>query len=261
MSLEQREVPILEYDAKSKPIVDARAYADAFYSNRKDIKRCIFTYFTDIVDQYERELKLNQVFRMRTEGYRPRVYEMQVGKEHIYVLPMPIGAPQAARMMEILAAIGVEKFMVCGGAAVLGGDNIGEKIMVPTSAVRDEGVSYHYLPPAREVQMNAAVRTKILETLKDEKIEFVEVKTWTTDAIFRETVDKVELRKAEGCNTVEMECAAFYSVAKHLGLLCGQLLYTADVVSKKGWDYRDWHTKTESRAQLFDLAVKCLMKL
>jgi hypothetical protein len=58
-----------------------------------------------------------------------------------------------------------------------------------------------------------------------------------------------------------MECAAYYSVAKFKKLLCGQLLYAGDVVKKEGWDYRDWHTKEGVRERLFNLAVKCVLKL
>ena len=258
--VKKQQYPILEFDPNSKSVVEAKAY-DVFFDSKKRIKRCIFTYFSDVVEVLERDLRLNQVFRLRTEGYRPRVYEMKVGDEYIFVLPMPVGAPQAARMMEIMAAQGVKKFMVCGGAGTFDDDKTKDYVLVPTSAVRDEGTSYHYLPPKREVKMNSTVLKKIIQTLIDEKVDYTKVKTWTTDAIFRETIDKIALRRKEGCNVVEMECAAFYAVAEHKKLLCGQLLYAGDIVSKDGWDYRDWHAKTEKRRLLFDLAVKCLMTL
>ncbi|MCL2756149.1 MAG: nucleoside phosphorylase [Firmicutes bacterium] len=259
--VKKEQFPILEYDPKSQPIVQPKQYEMFFREKRKAVRRCVFTYFSDVVDVLERDLKINQVFRMRTEGYRPRVYEMKVGDEFIYVMPMPVGAPQAARMIEILAAQGVKKFMVCGGAGTLDDEKTQDFVLVPTSAVRDEGTSYHYLPPAREVKMNPNVVRKIIETLIEEGASYTKVKTWTTDAIFRETQDKLELRKQEGCHVVEMECSAFLAVAEHKKLLCGQLLYAADHVKKDGWDYRDWHSRTEKRTYLFDMAVKCLMKL
>ena len=59
-----------------------------------------------------------------------------------------------------------------------------------------------------------------------------------------------------------MECSAFYAVAEHKGMLCGQLLYAGDVVCQdEGWDHRDWHNKKDRRVELFDLAIKCLMVL
>jgi len=274
--LQREAYPILEFDGVSPPIVDPKEY-DAFVETRRGITRCLITYFTDVVENMEREMKINQVVRIRMEGYRPRLYHMKVQKngcvddgccvnetcecEMIYVLPIPIGAPQAARMLEVLSARGVSKFMVCGGAGTLDDKKTGDLVLVPTSAVRDEGTSYHYLPPSREVEMAKTVQSAIIGTLREEGVEYLPVKTWTTDAIFRETQDMVDLRKSEGCDVVEMECSAFLAVSQHLGLQTGQLLYAADYLSKDGWNYRDWHSRTDKRRQLVDLAVKCLMKL
>jgi len=258
--LKKELFPILEFDGVSPPIVNPCEY-DAFVETRRGIKRCLITYFTDVVENMERDMLINQVVRIRMEGHRPRLYHMNVDGETIYVLPIPVGAPQAARMLEVLNARGVKKFMVCGGAGTLDDKKTGERVLVPTSAVRDEGTSYHYLPPSREVQMNPYVQGVITKTLINEKVDYMPVKTWTTDAIFRETKDVVELRKSEGCDVVEMECSAFLAVSQHLGLTTGQLLYAADYLSKDGWNYRDWHSRTDKRRQLVDLAIKCLIKM
>ena len=250
----------MEYDGVSPPIVNPHEY-NSFVETQRGIKRCLITYFTDVVEALERDMKINQVVRIRMEGYRPRLYHMQVGNETIYVLPIPVGAPQAARMLEVLNARGVKKFMVCGGAGTLDDKKTGEKVLVPISAVRDEGTSYHYMPPSRTVEMNPFVQGVITKTLIEEKVDYLPVKTWTTDAIFRETEGLVALRKSEGCDVVEMECSAFFAVSQHLGLKTGQLLYAADYLSTEGWNYRDWHSRTDKRRQLVDLAVKCLMKL
>ncbi len=257
-NIEKAEYPILEYDNYPESITQVKK---DIYPVNKNIKRCVITYFQDVVVKLETSYKMFQAFKLRIEGKRPEVFVLNVGDEDIYVLLCPLGAPQAARMLEILSAMGVEKFMICGGAGTLDNDITGNKILVATSAVRDEGTSYHYLPPSRTIEIKKEVKDKIIETLTELKEDFVEVKTWTTDASFRETPDKVELRKEEGCAIVEMECSAYYSVAKFKGLDCGQLLYAGDVVQKEGWDYRDWHSRTDTREHLFNLAVKCVMKL
>lgn len=257
-SIPRQAYPILEYDAARTSIT--RVEKD-IYPQNPHIKRCVITYFQDVVVKLETSYKMFMAFKLRIEGERPEVYQLNTGKESIYVLLCPLGAPQAARMLEILAAMGVEKFMVCGGAGTLDNAVTGEKVLLATAAVRDEGTSYHYLPPARWVQLKASVRQKITACLQEAGADFMEVKTWTTDASFRETPEKVELRKSEGCATVEMECAAYYAVAEFKGLDCGQLLYAGDVVCKEGWDYRDWHNKYDMREHLFDLAVKCVLKL
>jgi len=258
----KQQFPILEYDPVSRPVVTAKKYLPDFIPDRLTDK-CLVTYFTDVVDQYERVFKINQAFKIRTEGVRPRVYIMQAGpfKKPIYVVPMTIGAPQAARVIEAMAAMGVKKFMVCGGAGTLDDKITQDKTLIPISAVRDEGTSYHYLPPSREVELNPKVQAVIERVLNRIGEPYECVKTWTTDAIFRETADKVQLRKSEGCHVTEMECSAYYSVAKHKNLLLGQILYAGDIVSTDQWDYRDWHGRFDKREKLFELCTNCLLEL
>jgi len=110
-----------------------------------------------------------------------------VDKEPVYVVPMPIGAPQAARVVEALSAVGVKKFMVTGGAGTLNDQTTKNKTLVCYAALRDEGTSYHYLPPAREIECNPKTLATIEKTLTNEKIPYQLVKSWTTDGIFRET--------------------------------------------------------------------------
>jgi uridine phosphorylase len=258
--IEKKDFPILEYDDFPDSITQVKK---DIYPENKKVKRCVITYFQDVIAKLEAGYKIFQTFKLRIEGARPKVYEMQTGggETTIYVLLCPLGAPQAARMLEIMSALGVEKFIICGGAGTLDNDVTTEKILIPTSAVRDEGTSYHYLPPSREVSINETVRKRMTAALTELGENFIEIKTWTTDASFRETPDKVALRKAEGCVTVEMECSAYYSVAQYKKLMCGQLLYAGDVVKKEGWEYRNWHDRNDMREHLFDLAVQCVLKL
>jgi uridine phosphorylase len=259
--LDSKEFPILEFDGVSEPVVHAKRYLPDFVKILSD--KCLVTYFTDVVENYERIFKVNQVFKIRTEGIRPCVYLMQSGalKEPVYVVPMPIGAPQAARIIEAMSAVGVKKFMVTGGAGTLNDSVTKNKTLVAYSAVRDEGTSYHYLPPSREIEINPKVLASIEKTLKRENKPYQLVKSWTTDGIFRETAHKVELRKTEGCDVVEMECSAFYAVAKAKNLSIGQLLYAGDIVSTNSWDYRDWHSAYSKREELFETGLKCLLDL
>ena len=263
----KKAFPILEFDEQSKPVVTADKYVPEFAD--KGCDRCVITYFSDVVDNLERIYRVNQVFKIRTEGVRPRVYFMptkSAGKKStgVYVVPMPIGAPQAARVVETLVAVGVTKFMVCGGAGSLYNDLDANKTLLPVSAVRDEGTSYHYLPPSREVGLDPKVEEIVEKVLKRENEPYEKVKTWSTDGIFRETAEKVKLRISEGCGCVEMECATFYAVAEYMKkrnpkFMLGQILYAGDVVATDKWDYRDWHAKLEPREKLFELATKCLL--
>ena len=167
------------------------------------------------------------------------IYELQFGDRPIAVVHPRVGAPMGAAVLEKLIAIGCRKFIACGGAGVLVPKVVLGHLVVPTSAIRDEGTSYHYLPAGREVAPTPRALAAIESVLKANGHDYLLGKTWTTDALYRETRAKVERRKREGCLTVEMEAAAFFAVAKFRGVEFGQILYAGDDLSGE-WDHRNW---------------------
>ena len=151
--------------------------------------------------------------------------------------------------------------MACGGAAVLDRALVVGHVVVPTSAVRDEGASYHYLPPSREVAPSPEAVAAIEATLARHGVAYVTGKTWTTDAFYRETAGRIARRKAEGCITVEMEAAAFFAVARFRGVAAGQILYGGDDVSGDAWDSREWRGRTSLRERLVWRAAEACLRL
>ena len=151
--------------------------------------------------------------------------------------------------------MGCGRFLVCGGAGALRGElSLGE-IVVPTAAVRDEGTSYHYLSPSREVECHPEALACLLSGLERMGLPFTTGKTWTTDAIYRETPDLIRRRRQEGCVTVEMEAAAFFAVSKYYDIPLAQLLYAGDDVSGEAWDARGWDRQKNVRANLIQTAI------
>ena len=167
----------------------------------------------------------------------------------------------AAALLEEAIAKGGRTFVACGGAGVLNREVAVGHLVVPSSAVRDEGTSYHYAPPAREAYVSARVVRTIERVLTRHKVPYVVGKTWTTDAFYRETPGKVALRKQEGCLTVEMEAAAFFAVADFRDVTFGQILYGGDDVSGETWDSRRWNERTSVREKLFWLAAEACLEL
>ena len=189
------------------------------------------------------------------------IYDYRQGEEHL-CLTMPFStAPGAAGTIEELRAMGCHKFVICGGAgALVKGSKVGE-IVIPTSAVRDEGTSYHYIEASREIACHEIALETAISTLKEMGVPFVLGKTWTTDAMYRETPDVIALRRNEGCITVEMETAAFFAVSKFYDLPLVQLLYAGDDVSGSEWDARNWNSQKGIRANLIDCAIKVIERL
>ena len=97
--------------------------------------------------------------------------------------------------------------------------------------------------------------------MKRRKVEYLLTKTWTTDAIFRETKGKLALRKAEGCLAVEMEAAAMFAVAHFRQVEFGQILYSGDTIDGKQWDHRAWYANWSVRELLVDLAAEACLTI
>jgi uridine phosphorylase len=74
--------------------------------------------------------------------------------------------------------------------------------------------------------------------LKEIDADHIMGKTWTTDAIFRETRGNMEKRKELGCVVVEMECAGVMAMAQFRRIDAYQYLYTADNLDAKEWERR-----------------------
>ena len=249
--------PILEFDsdrdAVINPSVVGRRKAAAYHP------RCVLTFFRDVLESLERDGTLTKTDERGCETGPLPVYELEHKGSKLTVALCGVGAPLAAALMEEIAARGARLFIVCGGAGVLGEHDMGH-VFVPTAAVRDEGTSYHYLPPGRLSYPCPRAVEAIEATLEARDVPHVSCTTWTTDAFYRETRGKVERRKAEGCLTVEMEAAALFAVGRFRGLSVGQILYGGDSLAGDTWDSREWHRATTVREKLFWLAVEsCLV--
>ena len=172
-----------------------------------------------------------------------------------------VGAPLAALFLEEAIDYGCRVLVACGGAGALDAAlALGHPVVV-SAAVRDEGTSYHYLPLSRLIEADPAVVSAIEGVLSRSGVPFTTGITWSTDAVYRETREKVSLRRAEGCITVEMEAAALLAVARFRGVVLGQLLYAGDSLAGDSWDHRDWVHAHDVREALFWLAMDAVVEL
>jgi uridine phosphorylase len=249
--------PILEFDAASEAIIEPRKVVKPI-----DIpERCVLGFFQDVITKVAGERQARVVHHLVSEIGQLPIYETNVDGQSLAFVHPGVGAPLAGAFLEELIALGCRKFIACGGAGVLDGEIAVGHVVVPTNAIRDEGTSYHYLPPSREVAPDQAGVAAIESTLQKHHVPYVMGKTWTTDAIYRETRAKMEARKAEGCLTVEMEAAAFFAIAQFRGVSFAQLLYGGDSLAGDEWDARGWMGRASTREKLFWLAVEAALRL
>ncbi len=253
----QEEYPILEFDATLEAILEPQRLLRPI-----DIpQHVIVCFFQDVITQLSQRHTTHIIKHLKSEIGTHPIYEVDIEGKRLAVFHPGIGGPLAGAILEEVIALGGKKFIACGGAGVLDGTLAVGHIIVPAAAVRDEGTSYHYLPPGREVSADPEAVAAIEAVLKAHQCAYVVGKTWTTDAIYRETRAKVQRRRAEGCLTVEMEAASFFAIAQFRKVQFAQLLYGGDDVSSEKWDSRHWDTHTSVREKLFWLAVEACLSL
>jgi uridine phosphorylase len=252
-----RDFPILEFSSQPEALLEPKKLIKPL-----DIpERAVACFFQDVIALLVREHKAELVTQLGSEMGMNPVYRVEIQGQPLTVFHPGVGAPLAAGFLEEVIALGCTKFIACGGCGVLDSNLAVGHIIVPTTAVRDEGTSYHYLPPAREVAASPEALEAVKRTLDSHNIPYTTGKTWTTDAIYRETGEKIALRRSEGCISVEMEAAAFFAVAQFRKVQMGQILYGGDDVGGEQWDGRGWQRKTSVREKLFWLAAEACRSL
>lgn len=251
------DYPILEYDSNPRAMIEPGSIIRPLDTMPEYAVPC---FFQEVLRAVCREAPI--VHELRSEIGANPVYVIERDGRQIAVYHAGLGAPLAGGFLDEMIALGAKKFIACGGAGVLDRDLTVGHVVIPVLALRDEGLSYHYLPPSRDVAASPEAIEAIQQTLDAHHIPYVTGKTWTTDALYRETPAKVARRRDEGCITVEMEAAAFFAVAKFRGVTFGQILYGGDDLSGDLWDHRDWiRSQASTREKLFWLAVEACLKL
>ena len=254
------KAPILEFDEDPNAILlpDAKRCFDGKAVVPSVVVIC---FFQDVLDNLKTAGDLIHIGNLRSEIGKHPVYRYEKAGMPVTVFHPCVGAPLAAGFLEEMIAVGVSNFIVCGGCGVINPEIDAGHPVILTSAVRDEGTSYHYLPPSREVKPHPKAVAALEKAFQETGLEYRTGKTWTTDAIYRETPGRRKLRLADGCDVVEMEAAAFFAVAQFREVVLGQVVYGGDLVIPEGWDGRGWHKRKDDRKLMFDMAVKAALLL
>jgi len=146
---------------------------------------------------------------------------VEVDTERAGVIARTIGGPYAVLVAEQLAASGVRVIL---GLTSAGQVSPGLKIpslVIPTTAIRDEGTSYHYLPAAESVDGDAGLALALEAELGGLGLPVVTGPVWTTDAPYRETAEQLERHARNGILAVEMQAASLFAFGAVRGVRCG----------------------------------------
>ena len=130
---------------------------------------------------------------------------------------------------------------------------------MPTCCQREEGTSFHYLPPTVNAAPDRNMRELLANHLDKHNFLYREGKTVSTDAPYRQTINTELTWRKNGILGVDMEMSAVFALCEHLEIPCVGLFVVSDahdLTEKMDWKWNE---------QLFEKNLKnsfnLLMKL
>lgn len=222
---------------------------------------CIITYSCEVRDNALKQFAARQVGALASVNGDIPVYVLPYKGRDIAFYMSPITAPAAAMCLEEASQmLGAAHFVMFGSCGVLDSGIAQGKLIVPTEAYRDEGISYHYRP-ADTAYIPIPTSAQTAWFFQEMSLPYVAGRTWTTDGFYRETRGNMEKRRAEGCIAVEMECAALQAVCDFRGYKYYPFLISSDLLDSPAWDRRILGQEDERTHQLKTFYVALEMAL
>ncbi|MEF9992638.1 MAG: nucleoside phosphorylase [Romboutsia sp.] len=189
-------------------------------------------------DRLVKELKGVKIISTSTANMEIPIYKVNYQGIDVALFMSYVGAAGCIAIIEDILAMGAEKLIVFGTCGVLDSSIDDCSVIIPNMAIRDEGTSFHYAPPSDEIAVNLKYIDVFTNILDYHKLKYNIGKVWTTDGIYRETRDKVKLRKSQGCTCVDMECSAISALAQFREKDIFHFFYAADNLDCEEWDAR-----------------------
>ena len=215
--------------------------------------------FYDVVKKFSCE----EVGYIRTANFDREVYILDYKGEKITFFMAGVSGPYICADIEELHAQGVEKFIIFGNCGVLDSKIEDCSIIIPTMAFRDEGASQHYWPDSETIELNPKYINEFIDILKEYKFDYTMGYTWTTDAFYRETRDKINYFKENGAVCVEMEGSVISAVCKRKNLDYFTFYYAGDNLDCTEWDERSLmgHVNLDKKKEVMLLALDLALKI
>lgn len=176
--------PILEYDTNKEAKVNPIALADRPFNTDK----MVITFFPEVMNKLKEEGRI--LLERTIAGENPIEIYCFTDADVLITLGF-VGCPACGGNLDMFHAMGITKVMFCGGGGVLNPTIGVGQVLVVDGAIRDEGFSYHYIEPSKYIYTDEKVTDKIVNFLDKEGVSHLRGIVWTTDAIFRETEERI----------------------------------------------------------------------
>ncbi len=237
-------------DLATKPLLTPEA---VYGKHEKICDVCVITFSHKVMEWALKHLDCEKAAEIGCcNGDRPIYLTQWKGKKVAFYMTL-VSAPGAATcLVEANCLTGCRDFVVFGACGTLNSRLTDGKMIVPTRAYRDEGLSYHYIPAAEYIDITCW--EKVAAFLEEKKVSYVTGPSWTTDAIYRETSGKAEKLRKDGCIAVEMELAGLQAVCDHHGFSLKAFLFASDHLEEA-----EWHNEMLGSAREWDMQINCFL--
>jgi len=163
-----------------------------------------------------------------------QVFQLSDSPGTISLAGPAVGAPQAVLILEKLIALGARRVILLGWTGGLNPALSPGDLILPDEAISEEGTSRHYSDNVRP-KPSLGLLQSMQKALKEADLSYHQGPVWTTDAPYRETIDKVRAFQSQGVLGVDMETSALYTVGAFRGIETAALLIVSDDLSKMTW--------------------------
>lgn len=169
--------------------------------------------------------------------YHTELDRFDLAGREVGIVGRAVGAAFAVLVAEELFASGCRLLISLTSAGQITPAGAPPYFVVIDRALRDEGTSYHYAPPAEFAEADPDLVGAVAAGIVGSGIRCVVGPSWTTDAPFRETAQAIEAARAREILAVEMEAAALYAFARarDARVLC--LAHVTNTMAQHGDDF------------------------
>lgn len=249
-----------EFDSEKRAVINP---SDTILPVSNMPETVVTCFAKETFERLLKEVHGKQIAETKLANMTIPIYKTTYKGTEIGLFMSDVGAPACIATLEDVYEMGAKRIVIFGTCGVLDAGISDCSIIIPDSAIRDEGTSFHYAPPSDEIEVNSKYKEDFCALLNEFGCNYTMGKVWTTDAFYRETKEKVARRKAEGCICVDMECSAAAALAQFREKEVFQFFYAADNLDQESWDSRSLgnHSNLLEKDKIATIAMEFAVKI
>jgi len=151
----------------------------------------------------------------------------------VFVGPV-LSGPWCAVALEELKVLGLKYAIGIGAYGSFSEELQIDDIVIADDAIISDGTSREYSKES-ETKPSKSLFDLLETILQRENQKYEKASVWTTDALYRESIEKMKMWRKRGAECVNMETGTFYTVSKELHIESIYLGFILDLIHTEKW--------------------------